>query len=37
MIKKYNNKKSRASYNGWTSHANFRNLENKYNNYERKI
>lgn len=35
MIKKYNNRRSRASYNGWTSHANCRNLENKYNNYEK--
>lgn len=30
MIKYNNNKKSKASYNGWLKHANCRNLENKY-------
>lgn len=30
MLRKYPNKKSIASYKGWTKHANCRNLENKY-------
>ncbi len=30
MIKKNSNKKSIASYNGWLSHCNSKNLQNKY-------
>lgn len=30
MLKRYKNRKSIASYNGWLKHANCRNLENKY-------
>jgi len=35
MIKYNKNKKSIASYNGWISHCNGKNLWNKYMNYER--
>lgn len=30
MLKKYPNKKSEASYNGWLLHANTINLKNKH-------
>lgn len=35
MLRKYPNKKSITSYNGWLVHSNSINLQNKYLNYEK--